>query len=71
MVASTVNWGVAEGRLSDAERETLAGEKDVTIRFGDAGAVTWTINGRDAGVPGGNGAVRDVQITPANAATMK
>ena len=24
----------------------------MTIRFGDAGAVTWTINGRDAGSPG-------------------
>jgi cytoskeletal protein RodZ len=57
--------------LQAGEKETLAGDNDVKLRFGDAGAVTWTINGRDGGVPGPNGAVRDVRITPENAATVK
>jgi cytoskeletal protein RodZ len=57
--------------LEAGEKETLAGDNDVRLRFGDAGAVTWTINGRDAGVPGPNGAVRDVRVTPENAATVQ
>jgi cytoskeleton protein RodZ len=57
--------------LQAGERETLRGERDVAIRFGDAGAVTWTINGRDAGTPGLAGAVRDVLITPQNAAAAR
>ena len=50
------------------DRQTLVAERDIAIRFGDAGAITWTINGRDAGVPGANGAVRDVRVTRENAA---
>jgi cytoskeletal protein RodZ len=57
--------------LQPGERHTLVAERDMTIRFGDAGAVAWTINGRDAGTPGANAAVRDVRINPENAATVK
>ena len=57
--------------LQAGERETLAGDHDVSIRFGDAGAVSWTINGRNPGPPGENGAVRDVRVTPQNAATVQ
>lgn len=57
--------------LQAGERETLAGDKEVRMRFGDAGAVSWTVNGRDAGAPGANGAVRDVRVTPENAPTVK
>ena len=56
--------------LQAGERETLTGNNEVLVRFGDAGAVSWTINGRDAGLPGANGAVRDVRVTPENAATV-
>ena len=38
--------------LQPGERHTLVAERDMAIRFGDAGAVAWTINGRDAGHPG-------------------
>jgi cytoskeleton protein RodZ len=55
--------------LESGDRHTLVAERDITIRFGDAGAVTWTINGRDAGSPGAGGAVVDVHITPENAAS--
>ena len=57
--------------LQPGDRQTLVAERDMTIRFGDAGAVAWTINGRDPGAPGANGAVRDVQITPENAASVR
>jgi cytoskeleton protein RodZ len=57
--------------LQAGERETLAGDKEVRLRFGDAGAVSWTVNGRDAGAPGASGAIRDVRVTPENAATVK
>ena len=43
----------------------------IAIRFGDAGAVKWTINGRDPGTPGGAGAVRDIRINLENAATVR
>ena len=57
--------------LQPGERHTLVAEREMTIRFGDAGAVAWTINGRDPGTPGANGAVRDVRVDAANAATVK
>ena len=57
--------------LQPGERHTLTAARDLTLRFGDAGAVTWTINGRDAGTPGANGAVRDVRINADNAATFR
>ena len=57
--------------LQPGERHTLVAERDITIRFGDAGAVGWTINGRDAGTPGTNGAVRDVRINAENAKTVR
>lgn len=57
--------------LQPGERQTLVAERDLTIRFGDAGAVVWTINGRDAGRLGEDGAVRNVHITPENAAIVR
>ena len=57
--------------LQPGERHTLVAEREMTIRFGNAGAVAWTINGRDPGTPGASGAVRDVTIDPANAGTVK
>jgi hypothetical protein len=57
--------------LQAGERETLVAEREMTIRFGDAGAVAWTINGRDAGSPGAGGSVRDVRITPENVAKAR
>jgi cytoskeletal protein RodZ len=60
--------------LQPGDRQTLVGQRDIAIRFGDAGGVTWTINGRDAGSPGSpgvGGVVRDVRITAENAATAR
>ena len=57
--------------LQPGERHTLTAARELTLRFGDAGALTWTINGRDAGTPGASGAVRNARITPENAGTMR
>ena len=57
--------------LQGGETATLAGNRTIAIRFGDAGAVKWTINGRDPGTPGGAGAVRDIRINLENAATVR
>ncbi len=57
--------------LQPGERHTLTAARELTLRFGDAGAVTWTINGREAGTPGADGEVRNVRINPDNAATFR
>jgi len=53
--------------LQPGERETLLADRDVRLRVGDAGAVTWTINGRDAGRLGDDGTVRNIHLTPESA----
>ena len=71
-VAATVDGERVIYRVLQAgERHTLTAAREMTLRFGDAGAVSWTINGRDAGIPGADGAVRNVHITAENAATMR
>jgi cytoskeletal protein RodZ len=71
-VAATVDGQRTIYKVVQAgETATLAGNNAIAIRFGDAGAVKWTINGRDPGAVGGNGAVRDVRVTPDNAATVR
>jgi cytoskeletal protein RodZ len=56
--------------LAPGERQTIDAERQIAVRFGDAGAVTWAINGRDGAPLGGSGEVRDLRITPDNAAAM-
>jgi cytoskeleton protein RodZ len=51
--------------------QVLNAQREITIRFGDAGAVTWSINGRGGTPLGDNGAIRDVRITRENAATLR
>ncbi len=57
--------------MKPGDRSTLKGTKDVTILAGDAGALTWTINGRNAGALGERGAVRTVSVNPANAGSIR
>jgi cytoskeleton protein RodZ len=49
----------------------LSGSREVTIRVGDAGAILWRVNGRDAGPMGRSGQVRDVRITPDNVTLIR
>jgi cytoskeletal protein RodZ len=57
--------------LQPGERVNLTAASDVTIRAGDAGALTWQVNGRAAVRMGESGKVRNVRVTPENAATVK
>jgi hypothetical protein len=57
--------------LQPNEPQTLTAQREITMRVGDAGAIRWTINGRDAGIAGANGAIRNMRITLENAATVK
>jgi len=49
----------------------LTAAREVTIRVGDAGAITWSVNGRDAGLMGRSGQVRDVRLTAENAGSVQ
>ncbi len=51
--------------------QTLVAAREIVLRVGDAGALTWTINGREPAVMGRPGQVRDVRITPQTAATVR
>jgi hypothetical protein len=46
------------------DARTLEAQGDIAIRFGDAGAVKWSINGREGKPLGGDGTIRDLRLTP-------
>jgi hypothetical protein len=50
---------------------TLTARREIVIRVGDAGALVWQINGREAGAMGRPGQIRDIEITPATATTIR
>ncbi len=61
---------IADGRavlsrnLAAGESTTILADKDVAVQFGNAGAISWTLNGR-AGKPlGALGEVKRATITP-------
>ena len=71
VTAKTDGHRVLYQLLKPGDQSTLTAQNDVTIRAGDAAALTWTINGRTAGTLGAPGAVRNATVTPANAASIK
>jgi hypothetical protein len=52
--------------LQPGTKTTLRAADEIVIRTGDAGAVRWSLNGRDAVAMGRPGEVRRVRITPAD-----
>lgn len=50
--------------VAPGESPSLEAQREIVVRFGDAGAVQATINGRPAGPLGGDGAVKDLKLTP-------
>lgn len=54
--------------LAPGETVSLRGAREVSVRTGDAGAVTWQVNGRPAVPMGRPGEVRTVRVTPETAA---
>jgi cytoskeleton protein RodZ len=71
-VAATADGARAIYRIVDAgEQQTVTATQEIAIRFGDAGAVSWKINGRQGSALGETGAVRDLRITPENVAMVR
>lgn len=62
--------GTADGKrvlyraLQPGERVSLEGKRTISIRAGNAGALTWTVNGRTLGGFGSSGEVRTMRVTP-------
>ncbi len=50
---------------------TIRGSHEIVLRVGDAGGVSWSVDGREPVVMGRAGEVRGVRITPAGAATLR
>jgi transcriptional regulator with XRE-family HTH domain len=57
--------------LQSGERVSLEGDREVTIRTGDAGALTWQVNRGTPALMGQSGEVRTATVTPGNAAQFK
>lgn len=53
--------------MDEGSQRTVRAAHEVTLRIGDAAAIRLTVNGRDAGVLGISGEVRNARITPATA----
>ncbi len=69
--ASTDGTRVLYRIVEPGESHTLDAQQAIAMRIGDAGAVAWTLNGRQGTPLGDAGAVRDLRITPDNAATLR
>jgi len=61
---------VLSRNLSAGESQAFQAEKEISVQFGNAGAITWSINGKPAKALGDAGAVRTATITPDNASTF-
>jgi cytoskeletal protein RodZ len=59
------------GTVAPGAPATVTAQREVVLRVGDAGALTWRINGREVGAMGRPGQVRDVRITPLTAAAIR
>jgi cytoskeleton protein RodZ len=50
--------------LTAGETQTIEADRDVALQFGNAGAISWTLNGRAAKPLGSLGEVKRATITP-------
>ena len=57
--------------LQPGSKQHFTAKSSIDLMLGNAGGATFTINGREVGALGKNGEVRQVTITPENAATVK
>lgn len=58
---------VLSRNLTAGESQAFEADREITVQFGNAGAIKWTVNGRPAKPLGASGDVRRASITPANA----
>lgn len=54
---------VLSRNLTSGETQTIEADREVALQFGNAGAITWTINGRAAKPLGGLGEVKRATVT--------
>jgi len=71
VTASTDGRRVLYTSIVPGAPQTLVAAREIAIRVGDAGAISWKVNGREPAVMGRPGQVRDVRVTPQTAATIR
>jgi cytoskeletal protein RodZ len=79
LTATSPSWVTADadGRraiyrtITPGSPETVTAKREIVIRVGNAGAVSWRINGREVGAMGRPGQIRDLTITPKTAETIR
>jgi cytoskeletal protein RodZ len=71
LTASADGTRVVYATMEPGATQVLKARNTIALRVGDAGAATWTINGRTAAPMGRDGEVRTFMVTPANSATIK
>ena len=71
LAASADGTRVVYATMEPGATHVLKAHDTIVLRVGDAGAASWTINGRAAAPMGRDGEVRTFVVTPANAATIK
>lgn len=54
---------VLSRNLSAGESQTFQADRDIALQFGNAGAISWSLNGKPAKPLGASGVVRDAMIT--------
>jgi cytoskeletal protein RodZ len=70
VTASADGQRVVYQLLAAGAERSLTGSREIVLRAGDAGALRLIVNGRDAGLFGQSGEVRQARITPGNAAAF-
>ncbi len=63
-IKNSANAVLFEGTLTQGQQKLFKDDKQVTVVFGNAGAVDLVVNGRDLGAPGAQGAVVRVAFGP-------
>lgn len=61
---------VLSRNLTAGEAQAFQADKEMTVRFGNAGSISWTINGKPAAPLGAMGDVRKATITPDNVSSF-
>ncbi len=64
LVTSSTGKELYQGTLTTGDTKTFKDDKLIKLVLGNAGAVALTVNGRDLGAPGGNGAVVKTEFGP-------
>jgi hypothetical protein len=57
--------------MEPGSTQVLKAGREIRMRVGDAGAVTWSVNGRALPPLGGAGEVRTVVLTPGSAPIVR